>query len=76
MRGTTRNERIEKHIGARIKKIRQQRQLSQTDLGDRFGITFQQIQKYEKGTNRVSASLLWRMSRFLQVPVDYFFAAR
>ncbi len=47
--------------------------LSQEKLGDRLGITFQQIQKYEKGTNRVSASRLQTMSTALEVPVSYFF---
>jgi len=47
--------------------------VSQEELGEKLGITFQQIQKYEKGTNRISASRLWEMSGFLNVPVDFFF---
>jgi transcriptional regulator with XRE-family HTH domain len=47
--------------------------MSQTDLGDALGITFQQVQKYEKGTNRVSATRLQHISHVLQVPVPFFF---
>ena len=47
--------------------------MSQTDLGDALSVTFQQVQKYEKGTNRVSASRLQRISQILQVPVPFFF---
>jgi transcriptional regulator with XRE-family HTH domain len=47
--------------------------LSQTNLGEALGVTFQQVQKYEKGTNRISASSLQRISEILQVPVKFFF---
>jgi transcriptional regulator with XRE-family HTH domain len=47
--------------------------MSQTDLGHAVGVTFQQVQKYEKGTNRISASRLQQIARVLQVPVTYFF---
>lgn len=47
--------------------------MSQEQLGERLGLTFQQIQKYEKGTNRISASRLWEMSRILDVPIGFFF---
>jgi len=47
--------------------------MSQSDLGEALGLTFQQIQKYEKGTNRVSASRLQQMAEVLQVPVPFFF---
>jgi transcriptional regulator with XRE-family HTH domain len=47
--------------------------MSQTDLADRLGLTFQQVQKYEKGINRVSASRLQHISQILQVPVPFFF---
>jgi transcriptional regulator with XRE-family HTH domain len=47
--------------------------MSQEKLGNELGITFQQVQKYEKGTNRISASRLLEMSRILQVPVSFFF---
>ena len=47
--------------------------MSQERLGDQLGVTFQQVQKYERGTNRVGASRLWRLSQVLDVPVGFFF---
>jgi transcriptional regulator with XRE-family HTH domain len=47
--------------------------MSQTKLGNQLGVTFQQVQKYERGANRVGASRLWRMSQVLDVPVAFFF---
>ena len=47
--------------------------MSQEQLGDQLGITFQQVQKYERGTNRVGASRLWKISQVLQVPIQYFY---
>jgi len=47
--------------------------MSQEKLGERLGLTFQQVQKYEKGANRIGASRLWDLSRILEVPVRYFF---
>jgi transcriptional regulator with XRE-family HTH domain len=47
--------------------------MSQEKLGDQLGVTFQQVQKYERGTNRVGASRLWRLSQVLDVPISYFF---
>ncbi len=47
--------------------------MSQENLGDKLGVTFQQIQKYERGANRVSASRLWGMAEVLNVPIQYFF---
>ena len=64
---------IDQHVGARVKQIRMLRGLSQTDLGDRVGITFQQIQKNENGSNRIGGSRLWQFSQILDVPVSYFF---
>ena len=61
------------HIGKRIRMLRLTRNLSQTDLAKRLGITFQQIQKYEKGTNRIGASRLQHIARVLSVPVSFFF---
>jgi len=61
------------HVGARVRVRRMQLGVSQTGLGDRVGVTFQQIQKYEKGSNRISASRLYQISRILNVPVQYFF---
>ena len=61
------------YVGSRIRMRRKMLGLSQEKLGERLGITFQQIQKYEKGTNRVGASRLQAMSDALEVPVAYFF---
>ncbi len=61
------------YVGSRIRMRRKILGLSQEKLGERLGITFQQIQKYEKGTNRVGASRLQAMSEALEVPVAYFF---
>jgi transcriptional regulator with XRE-family HTH domain len=64
---------IDKHVGARVRMRRVLVGLSQEKLGDAMGITFQQIQKYEKGTNRIGASRLQEASRILGVPVNFFF---
>ena len=64
---------IDKHVGSRVRMRRLMLDMSQTDLGDALGVTFQQVQKYEKGTNRVSASRLQHLSQILQVPVPFFY---
>ena len=64
---------IDKHVGSRVRMRRRMLHMSQTDLGNALGLTFQQVQKYEKGRNRVSASRLQHMSNILQVPVPFFF---
>ena len=64
---------IDQHIGQRIKQLRMLRNMSQTALGDGVDLTFQQIQKYENGSNRVGGSRLWQFSQILDVPVSYFF---
>ena len=64
---------IDKHLGLRLRMQRLTLRMSQTALADSIGVTFQQVQKYEKGTNRVSASTLQKLSETLQVPVAYFF---
>jgi transcriptional regulator with XRE-family HTH domain len=63
----------DKHVGARVRMRRIMLEMSQTSLGDAVGLTFQQIQKYEKGTNRIGAGRLQHMSHILQVPVPFFF---
>jgi transcriptional regulator with XRE-family HTH domain len=63
----------DRHVGSRVCMRRKMLSMSQTDLADAVGVTFQQIQKYEKGTNRVSASRLLRISQVLQVPISFFF---
>lgn len=64
---------VDIHVGKRLRFRRKTLGLSQADLGKQVGITFQQIQKYERGTNRMGASRLWECALALQVPVDYFF---
>jgi len=64
---------IDKHLGARIRMRRQQLGISQVTLGEALGVTFQQVQKYEKGTNRVGGSGLARVAQALQVEVQFFF---
>jgi transcriptional regulator with XRE-family HTH domain len=60
-------------IGKRVRTLRLQRGLSQSDLGALISVTFQQVQKYEKGTNRISAGRLQRIAEVLSVPVSFFF---
>ena len=64
---------IDIHVGSRIRLRRNMVSMSQEKLGEALGITFQQIQKYEKGTNRVGASRLQQISQVLGVPVSFFF---
>lgn len=64
---------IDVHVGGRIRLRRNMLGVSQEKLGESLGITFQQIQKYEKGTNRVGASRLQAIASILEVPVSFFF---
>jgi transcriptional regulator with XRE-family HTH domain len=64
---------IDKHVGSRVRMRRMMLSMSQEKLGDALGLTFQQVQKYEKGTNRIGASRLQQISGILQVPVAFFF---
>jgi transcriptional regulator with XRE-family HTH domain len=64
---------IDRHVGSRVRMRRMMLGISQEKLGEALGVTFQQIQKYEKGTNRVSASRLQHTARILDVPVSFFF---
>jgi transcriptional regulator with XRE-family HTH domain len=64
---------VDKHVGARVRARRILVGMSQEKLGNSLGLTFQQIQKYEKGTNRIGASRLQNISKSLNVPVSYFF---
>ena len=63
----------DKHVGSRVRMRRKMLAMSQTKLGDALGLTFQQVQKYENGTNRIGASRLQQISHILQVPVVFFF---
>lgn len=64
---------IDKHVGARLRMRRMLVGMSQEKLGQAVGITFQQVQKYEKGTNRVSASRMHQIGQVLGVPVEFFY---
>lgn len=64
---------VDVHVGTRVRLRRQVMKMSQEKLGDQLGVTFQQVQKYERGANRVGASRLWKMSQVLDVPVGFFF---
>ena len=64
---------IDVHVGRRVKMRRMLIGMSQEKLGEQLGLTFQQVQKYEKGANRIGASRLWDLSRILDVPVRFFF---
>jgi len=64
---------IDKHVGSRVRMRRMMLSMSQEKLGDGLGLTFQQVQKYEKGSNRIGASRLQQIAHILQVPVSFFF---
>jgi transcriptional regulator with XRE-family HTH domain len=71
---STRATAIDVAVGARIRNLRLRHKLSQTALGEQLNVTFQQIQKYEKGTNRVSAGNLAQLAKFFGVPVEAFYS--
>ncbi len=64
---------VDVHVGARLRVRRTLLGMTQTVLGEAIGLTFQQVQKYESGANRISASRLFDLSRLLDVPIQYFF---
>ena len=64
---------IDAHVGARIRLRRTLLGMSQEQLGDAMNLTFQQIQKYERGANRIGSSRLYQLSQVLNVPISYFF---
>ena len=64
---------VDVHVGTRIRHLRWLIGMTQQQLADQVGIKFQQIQKYETGANRVSASRLWDIARALDVPISFFF---
>jgi len=69
----TNNNAVDMHVGKRVRLRRTLLGMSQEQLGASLNITFQQVQKYERGANRVSASRLWDISQILDVPISYFF---
>ena len=64
---------IDKHVGSRVRMRRMMLNISQERLGDALSLSFQQVQKYEKGTNRIGASRLQQIAHTLQVPASFFF---
>ena len=72
-RGSAAYNPIDVHVGARLRARRTLVGLSQTALGDAMGLTFQQVQKYESGSNRISASRLYDVSKLLDIDIGYFF---
>jgi transcriptional regulator with XRE-family HTH domain len=64
---------VDLHVGGRVRMRRKLMGVSQEQLADSLGLTFQQVQKYERGANRVSASKLYEIAKTLQVPVSFFF---
>lgn len=71
--GITNNNSIDMHVGKRVRLRRTLLGMSQEQLGGELDITFQQVQKYERGANRISASRLWDIGQILDVPINYFF---
>ena len=72
-RGTGIPSPVDVHVGARARLRRVLLGMTQTKLADALGLTFQQVQKYERGTNRISSSRLYDLSRVLDVPIEHFF---
>ena len=64
---------VDKHVGRRVRMRRQMLAMSQEKLGNALGLSFQQVQKYERGMNRIGASRLQQIGEVLQVPVSFFF---
>jgi transcriptional regulator with XRE-family HTH domain len=64
---------VDRHVGNRVRMRRMMLEMTQEKLGDALGLTFQQVQKYEKGVNRISAGRLQHISQILQVPPPFFF---
>jgi transcriptional regulator with XRE-family HTH domain len=73
MMSQSRTNPIDRHVGARVRMRRLMLHMSQSRLAEALSITFQQVQKYEKGTNRVSASKLAQIAAYLEVPIAFFF---
>lgn len=64
---------IDRHVGMRLRLLRLNHKMSQTELGDKVGVTFQQIQKYERGANRIGASRLWSLCEIFEAEPNFFF---
>lgn len=72
-RGSPESWSVDAHVGQRVRMRRTLLGVSQEKLGEAIGLTFQQVQKYERGSNRISAGTLYRLSQVLDVPVSFFF---
>ncbi|HEY5597511.1 MAG TPA: helix-turn-helix transcriptional regulator, partial [Kiloniellales bacterium] len=72
-RGTGKPNPVDIHVGGRVRLRRTLLGMSQEKLGEAIGLTFQQVQKYERGANRIGSSRLYDLSRVLDVPVSFFF---
>jgi len=66
-------DQIDIHIGKRLKELRESLGIVQTDIGNTLGVTFQQVQKYERGVNRISAVMLYHLAHMFEVDMNYFF---
>ena len=71
--GTGISSPIDVHVGTRMRQRRRHLDMTQEELGDVLGLAYQQVQKYERGTNRISASRLFKLSQVLDVSIEYFF---
>jgi transcriptional regulator with XRE-family HTH domain len=74
MQAKRRFSKVDDDVGRNVRLRRMQLRISQTELANELGVSFQQVQKYEKGTNRISAGRLQRIAEYLNVPVSFFFA--
>ncbi len=72
-RGTGKPHPVDVYVGARVRLRRKLLGMTQTKLGDALGLTFQQVQKYEKGANRIGSSRLYDLARVFDVPIEHFF---
>ncbi len=72
-RGTGKPHPVDSHVGARVRQRRVLLGMNQTKLGDALDLSFHQVQKYERGTDRISASKLFKLSQVLDVSIEYFF---
>ncbi len=72
-RGKGKPNSVDVHVGRRVRMRRTLLGMTQTSLGEAIGLSYQQMQKYERGVNRISASRLFKLSRVLDVPIDFFF---
>jgi transcriptional regulator with XRE-family HTH domain len=75
MRHARHPDAYDREVGLRVRTLRQSRRMSQSDVGERLGITFQQVQKYENGANRIGAGRLQRIAEIFEVPVAALFGA-